>query len=88
MAKEKPKLYALSSCLHCEDTAILLDECEVEYDYVEVDYLEGEERKAVLEVVKELNPRCSFPTTMINGTVIVGYQEGEIRAALRLKNES
>jgi len=87
MTTEKPKLYALSSCLHCEDTAILLDECEVEYDYIEVDYLKGEERKAVLAHVKEINPRCSFPTIIINGRVIVGYQEDEIRAALRPTNE-
>lgn len=88
MATEKPKIYALSTCYHCMDTASLLDEYQIDYDYIEVDYLEGEERKTVLEEVKELNSRCSFPTAKINGRVIVGYQEDEIREALRVKHES
>ncbi|MEH0019176.1 MAG: glutaredoxin family protein [Desulfobacter sp.] len=82
MYKEKPKLYALSTCSHCKSTKKLLSECDVEYDYVEVDDLEGEERKAILEDIKELNPRCSFPTIKINETVIVGYKEKEIKEAL------
>jgi hypothetical protein len=49
---------------------------------VDVDLLEGEERKAILEDVKKFNPRCSFPTIIIGDTVIVGYKEEEIREAL------
>jgi glutaredoxin len=79
---DKPILYALSTCSHCKSTKKLLNECNVEYNYVEVDDLEGEERKAVLEDIRALNPRCSFPTIKINDTVIVGYKEKEIKAAL------
>ena len=79
---EKPKVYALSTCSHCKSTKKLLSECDVAYDYVEVDDLEGEERKAILADIKELNPRCSFPTIKINDTVIVGYKEKEIKEAL------
>ncbi len=82
---EKPKLYALSTCSHCKSTKKLLSECDVEYDYVEVDDLEGEERKAILEDIKAINPRCSFPTIKINDTVIVGYKEKEIKEALGIK---
>jgi glutaredoxin len=49
-----------------------------------VDLLEGEERKAILEDVKKLNPKCSFPTIMIGDKVIVGYKEEEIKEALGL----
>ena len=87
MASEKPKLYALSTCSHCKSTKKLLSECEVEYDYVEVDDLEGEERKAILEDIKAINPRCSFPTIKINETVIVGFKEKEIKKALGVKDE-
>ena len=88
MATEKPILYALSTCSHCKSTKKLLTECDVEYDYIEVDDLEGEERKAILADIRELNPRCSFPTIKINETVIVGYKEKEIKKALGIKNES
>jgi glutaredoxin-like protein NrdH len=88
MVTEKPTLYALSTCSHCKSTKKLLSECDVEYDYIEVDDLEGEERKAILTDIRELNPRCSFPTIKINETVIVGYKEKEIKEALGIKNES
>ncbi len=87
MGTEKPKLYALSTCSHCKSTKKLLTDCDVEYDYVEVDDLEGDERKAILADIKELNPRCSFPTIKINETVIVGYKEKEIKEALGIENE-
>ncbi len=88
MATDKTTLYALSSCSHCKSTKKLLTECDVEYDYIEVDDLEGEERKAIIADIKEMNPRCSFPTIKINETVIVGYKEKEIKEALGIKNES
>ncbi len=82
---EKPvKIYSLSTCSHCKTTKKLLDECQVEYEFQDVDLLEGEERAAILEDVKKLNPRCSFPTIIIGDKVIVGYKENEIMEALGL----
>lgn len=87
MARNHATLYALSTCSHCKSTKRLLSECNVEYDYIEVDDLEGEERKAILADIKELNPRCSFPTIKINDTVIVGFKENQIKEALGIKHE-
>ena len=87
MVGDKTTLYALSTCSHCKSTKNLLSECNVEYDYIEVDDLEGEERKAILADIREMNPRCSFPTVKINETVIVGYKEKQIKEALGIKNE-
>ena len=82
--EKKAKLYSLSTCSHCKATKKLLDECKVEYHFTDVDLLEGEERAAILEDVKKLNPRCSFPTIIIGDKVIVGYKEEEIKEALGL----
>ena len=79
---EKVKIYTLSTCSHCKATKKFLDECKVEYTFTDVDSLQGEERKAILEDVKKFNPRCSFPTIIIGGKVIVGFKEDEIREAL------
>ena len=76
------KVYALSTCGHCKKAKQLLNDCDISYDSVEVDLLDGDERKAVLEDVKALNPRCSFPTIRIGDKVIVGYREDEIKEAL------
>jgi len=78
------KIYTLSTCSHCKATKRLLDECSVQYEFTDVDLLQGEERAAILEDVKKFNPRCSFPTIIINDKVIVGYKENEIKEALGL----
>jgi glutaredoxin-like protein NrdH len=78
------KMYSLSTCGHCKATKKLLNECQVQYEFTDVDLLEGEERSAILEDVKKWNPNCSFPTIIIGDKVIVGYKENEIREALGL----
>ncbi len=84
MKNPKVKLFALSTCSHCKSTKKLLDDCTVEYQVVDVDLLQGDERKAILEDVRKINPSCSFPTVIIGDKVIVGYKENEIKEALGL----
>ncbi len=78
------KVYALSTCIHCRNAKEFLEECAIGYDCVYVDKLTGEERQAVLEEIKQVNPLCSFPTIIIGNKVIVGFRKDEIREALDL----
>ena len=78
------KIYTLSTCGHCRTTKKFLDDCRVQYEFEDVDLLKGEERAAILEDIKQLNPRCSFPTIIIGDKVIVGFKEDEIREAIGL----
>ncbi len=78
------KLYALSTCSHCKATKEFLDDCRVKFEFEDVDLLEGEERKAILEDVRKWNPKCSFPTIVIGDKVIVGFKEDQIKEALGL----
>jgi glutaredoxin len=84
MSSEQVKIYSLSTCSHCKATKKFLDECTIQYDFVDVDLTKGDERKAILEDVKKFNPKCSFPTIIIGQKVIVGYKENEIKEALGL----
>jgi glutaredoxin-like protein NrdH len=82
---QKPvKIYTLSTCVHCKAAKKLLNECAATYEFIDVDLLAGEARKAALEDVKKFNPECSFPTIIIGDKVIVGFKESEIRLALGL----
>lgn len=78
------KIYSLSTCSHCKATKKFLDDCTVKYKATDVDLLSGQEKTAVLEEVRKLNPQCSFPTIVIGDQVIVGFKETEIRKALGL----
>ena len=84
MADKPVMIYTLSTCSHCKSTKRFLDECTIQYEFIDVDLLEGEERKAILEDIKKVNPRCSFPTIIIGDKVIVGFKENEIKEALGL----
>jgi glutaredoxin-like protein NrdH len=78
------KIYTLSTCSHCKATKKFLNECAVKYEFTDVDLLSQREQLAILEDVKKLNPRCTFPTIIIGDKVIIGFQENEIRKALGL----
>lgn len=77
-------LYALSTCPWCRKTKQLLSDLGVDYDYIDVDLLEGSERDRVAQILRRWNPSRSFPTLVIDDTkCIVGFKEDEIREALK-----
>jgi glutaredoxin-like protein NrdH len=76
-------LYALSTCGWCKKTRMLLEDLGVQYKYIYVDLLEGEERKEIIEQVKKWNPQLSFPTLVVNDEkCIVGFNEDEVKETL------
>ncbi len=81
--KIKPKLYTLSTCVHCKATKRFLKENGIEFDYKDVDKLDGEERDEVRDEVMRLSGG-RFPTIIIGKKVIVGFREDELREALGL----
>lgn len=81
--KGKIFLYSLSTCVWCKKTKELLEELDVQYSYVFMDKLEGNERDEQMKNLRECNPRSSFPTLVINDdTCIIGFKEDEIRKVL------
>lgn len=85
----KVVMYGLSTCVWCKRTKKLLTDLGVDFDFVYVDKLDGEEEDKAVEEVRRFNPSTSFPTTIINGEkAIVGYKEKEIREALGFKGQS
>lgn len=77
------KVYALSTCIHCKKAKEYLDQCGVKYECVHVDQLTGDERKMTVEEVKKFNPSVSFPTIVINGEAVVGFNQEKIDEALK-----
>jgi glutaredoxin len=78
------KMFTLSTCGHCKAAKQFMKELGVEYDYTDVDLLQGEERKKAISEVRKINQRLSFPTIVIGETVVVGNNQDEIRKALGL----
>jgi glutaredoxin len=77
------KVYALSTCVHCKKAKEYLDQCGVKYNCVFVDQLTGDERKQTIDEVRKHNPSVSFPTLLIDGNVVVGFNQEKIDEALK-----
>ncbi len=78
-------LYAVSTCVWCRKVKHLLDRLGVDYHYVDVDNLVGNEKVEAKDQVYRWNPACSFPTLVINDEdCIVGFDERKTREALGL----
>lgn len=62
----------------------MLKSMGVEYRYIDIDQLEGEERKDVREELAEYNPKRSCPTIVVDegDEVIIGYKEDKIKEVL------
>ena len=87
---DKPKtirLYALTTCEYCQSIKKMLAEIAPPHEVIEVDVLSREERRAVLDQLKKVNPACSFPTTVIDDKAIVGYKIQEIKETLGIRTE-
>lgn len=83
-ANKKIKLYAVSTCGHCKTLKKMLESGAFNFDSVDVDLLEGKQRRDMLDEVRQFNKRCSFPTLVVGEKVIVGYRENEIKEALEI----
>jgi glutaredoxin-like protein NrdH len=76
-------LYALSTCGWCRMTREFLTNLGVEYSYVYVDLLSGDELGQVTAELRKFNTKNSFPTLVINNNkVIIGFRNEEIEEAL------
>ncbi|MFA6451311.1 MAG: glutaredoxin family protein [bacterium] len=79
------KMFTLSTCIWCKRTKQFLADQGIEYSYIDLDMLDGEEKEKALEELKKWNERCSFPTLVINNEkCIVGFKEDEIKEAVGL----
>jgi len=80
----KPKLYTLSTCVHCSATKRFLKENGIEFDYVDVDKLHGKKKQNILSEMMKISGDMRFPTIIIGKKVIMGFYEDKLREALGL----
>ncbi len=77
--------YGLSTCIWCKRTRQFLEDQSVEFDFVYVDLLEGQEREEAIEQVRCWNSAVSFPTVVVSDNqCVVGYKPEKLEEALGL----
>ena len=56
MTNKKIKLYTLSTCSHCKAAKKFLNDLSVQYDCIDVDLLDAQDKAAVLDEVQKIQP--------------------------------
>jgi len=74
-------LFTLSTCIWCKKTKVLLADLGLEYSFIDVDSLFGDDQDEAYNEMWKHNSSTSFPTIVINNgeSVIIGYEEDKIR---------
>ncbi len=80
------KMYTISTCGFCKAAKAFLREQGIQFEFVDIDLLDQEEKRRVLREARSIagKDRIAFPTIVIGDTVIIGFKEYEIRKALGL----
>jgi glutathione S-transferase len=62
----------------------LLNELEIEYEYLDIDLLTGRDKEDARAELKKYNPSGSCPTVVIDEgeEVIIGFQDSRVREVL------
>ncbi len=77
-------IYALSTCPYCRMTKKYLTENNVDYDFIDVDLLTGEDKQRAIDEVKQLSGGTSFPVIKVGDQVIVGFNKVRLKELLGL----
>ncbi|KUO50368.1 MAG: NrdH-redoxin [Desulfitibacter sp. BRH_c19] len=75
-------LYALSTCFYCQKAKKFFKENNVDFEYVDVDLQEGEEKQKLIDEVMKLTGDVKFPVMKIDDKHLVGFNEEKLKELL------
>lgn len=87
MSSKEIILYSLSTCGICQAIKKMFDDLEISYQCIQADELSAEGKKNALKELRRVNPKCSFPTVVVDDEVIVGYKVQEIKEKIGIRTE-
>ena len=78
-------VYALSTCVWCKMTKQFLKDNGVEYEYVDVDLCNEEDKEKIRQEIQNKGGSLSSPTTIIDDkTVVTGFRKDLLKVVLGL----
>ncbi|MEJ2136808.1 MAG: glutaredoxin family protein [Desulfofustis sp.] len=80
-------LYSLTTCIYCAAIKKMLADLNIPHRFKDADLLETTERQELLEELRTINPKCSFPTTRIGEKTVIGFKVQEIKEAIGIRTE-
>jgi glutaredoxin-like protein NrdH len=76
-------IYALSTCAWCKMTKQFFKDNSVEFEYVDVDLCDDEDKDKIKEHILSFGGSLSYPAIIIdNKTLITGFRKDKIKETL------
>ena len=83
--KHKVVLYALSTCVWCKMTKQFLKDSGVEFEYIDVDLCEEEDKQEIRQHIQSKGGPLSYPTTIVDDNVVItGFRKDKLKEALEI----
>ena len=83
--QHKVVLYALSTCAWCKMTKQFLKDNDVEYEYIDVDLCQEEDKQKIREHIQSKGGPLSYPTIIVDDNVLItGFRKDKLQEALEL----
>ncbi len=81
--KHKVIVYALSTCVWCKMTKKYLKDNDIEFEYVDVDLREEEDKQKIRQHIQNKGGPLSYPTTIVDDNVLItGFRKDLLKEAL------
>jgi len=83
--QHKVVVYALSTCAWCRMTKQFLKDNDVEYEYIDVDLCEEEDKQKIRDHIQSKGGPLSYPTIIVDDNVLItGFRTDKLREVLGL----
>jgi len=81
--KHKVLVYALSTCAWCKMTKQFLKDNGIEYEYIDVDLCEEDEKEQIRHHIRSKGGSLSYPTIIIDDNILItGFRKDQLKEAL------
>ena len=78
-------IYAISTCAWCKRAKKFLKDSDIEYEYVDIDLCNREDREKIREAILSRGGRLSYPTVIVDDrSLITGFNEDRLREVLEI----
>ncbi|MGQ9506757.1 MAG: glutaredoxin family protein [Candidatus Bathycorpusculaceae bacterium] len=83
--RHKVLVYALSTCAWCKLAKQFLKENEIEYEYVDVDLSNDEDKEKIRKHIIERNGSLSYPAIIIDDKILInGFRKDKLKEILEI----
>jgi glutaredoxin len=79
----KVVVYALSTCVWCKMAKQFLKDNNIEYEYIDVDLCDEEDKAKIRQHIQSVGGTLSYPTIIVDDKIVItGFRKDKLKEAL------